>query len=189
MHKSRKTNLFEELKGKILEVGPGTGVNFPFMNGDNIHWIGCEPNPAMHPYLYDTAKKNSVEAKLINCTTEAISIADNSVDYVISSEVLCSVNNLNKSLSEIRRVLKPKGKFLFLEHVVDKHNIWRRAIQKFVPYTPWKYFSDGCYPARDIGKAIQDTGFSTVHFEDYMQDGAGIIISINRPHIYGWAIK
>lgn len=189
MHQEKKSKLFAEVHGKVLEIGPGTGVNFPFFKDKKIQWIGLEPNPAMHPYLFKTAKENGIEAKLLDCENEAICLPDESVDFVISSEVMCSVNNLNHSLSEIKRVLKPNGKFLFLEHVVDKHNVWRRMVQKAVPYTPWKFYSDGCHPARDIGGAIRKTGFSEVQYEGYMQNGSGIILTINRPHIYGWASK
>ena len=189
MHQIKKRELFAEVQNEVLEIGPGTGVNFPFLKGKNLNWTGLEPNPAMHPHLLKTAKENGIEANLLDGTTEAIRLPDDTLDYVISSEVLCSVKDLRKSLSEIKRVLKPKGKFLFLEHVVDKHNFWRRIIQKTVPYTPWKFYSDGCHPARDIGIVIQQTGFSNVQYVDYMQEGSGLILAINRPHIYGWATK
>ncbi len=189
MHYAKKSQLFAEVEGKVLEIGPGTGVNFPFLTGKEVTWTGLEPNAAMHPFLFKAAQENGLEARLLDCTTEAICLPDDEVDYVISSEVLCSVSDLEKSLAEIRRVLKPNGKFLFLEHVVDKHNIWRRLVQKAVPYTPWKFYSDGCHPARDIGNAIRQAGFSDVSYVDYMQEGRGIILMINRPHIYGWAIK
>ena len=189
MHREKKEILFKNVSGEVLEIGPGTGVNFPFLKGKNINWTGVEPNPAMHSYLFKAAQQNGVSAKLLNCATELIALPDNEVDYVVSTEVLCSVKDLNKSLSEIKRVLKPNGKFLFMEHVVDKHNFLRRAVQKIVPYTPWRYYSDGCYPARNIGDNIRQAGFAEVHYTDYMQEGNGIIITINRPHIHGYARK
>ena len=189
MHKAKKTELFAEVKGQVLEIGPGTGVNFPFLTGREITWTGVDPNPAMHPYLIQAAKEENIAINLLEETTENICLPDDTIDFVISTEVLCSVKDLKKSLLEIKRVLKPKGKFLFLEHVVDKHNFWRRLVQKTVPYTPWRYYSDGCHPARNIGKTIKETGFSTVKYVDYMQEGKGVILTINRPHIYGWAVK
>ena len=188
-HRVKKEELFKNVNGEVLEIGPGTGVNFPFLKGKPLTWKGIEPNPAMHPYLLEASLRNNISATLLEGTTEEIQLPDNSIDFVISTEVLCSVKDLNQSLSEIKRVLKPAGRFLFLEHVVDHHNACRRSIQKSVPYTPWKYFSDGCHPGRDIGKAIKQTGFTDVSYQSYMQEGEGIIISINRPHIYGWAIK
>lgn len=189
VHKDRKGELFSEVVRSVLEIGPGTGVNFPFLKNKNLDWTGLEPNPAMHPFLLKAAEQNGIKANLLADQTESISLEDESFDYIISSEVLCSVNDLTKSLSEIKRVLKPNGKFLFLEHVIDKRNALRRIVQKSVPFTPWKYYSDGCHPDRDIGQAIRSAGFSQVHYVDYMQEGSGIILTINRPHIYGWAIK
>ena len=188
-HHLKKERLFKEVKGTVLEIGPGTGANFPFLSNKQIEWIGLEPNHAMHPFLFENISKYDIEAKLLDSSTESICLPDNSMDYILSSEVLCSVSDMEKSLTEIRRVLKPNGKFLFLEHVIDKQNILRRFIQKIVPFTPWKYYSDGCHPARDIGGAIEKAGFSKVQYVDYMREGHGIIITINRPHIYGWAQK
>ncbi|MGI9553243.1 MAG: class I SAM-dependent methyltransferase [Aurantibacter sp.] len=189
VHKTRKSELFSEVEGTVLEIGPGTGVNFLFLENHPVKWIGIEPNPAMHPYLLEAAAKQSIPVSLLECYTENICLPDSQVDYVISTEVLCSVTDLHKSLLEIKRVLKPDGKFLFLEHVVDKKNLVRRAVQKTVPYTPWKCFSDGCNPGRDIGAAIENVGFSDVRYTNYLREVNNIITMINRPHIYGWAIK
>ena len=188
-NKEKKERLFKNVSGEVLEIGPGTGVNFPFLKGKKLNWTGVEPNPAMHSYLFEAAKANGINAKLLTCTTEAIAMADHTFDYVISTEVLCSVKDLNKSLSEIKRVLKPKGTFLFLEHVVDKHNLVRRVVQKLVPFTTWRFYSDGCKPGIDIGSQIKKSGFADIQYVDYMQEGSGIIITINRPHIYGYVRK
>ena len=189
VHFEKKTELFSQVQGKVLEIGPGTGVNFPFLKNKVIEWMGLEPNNAMHPYLFNTANDNNINARILDCSIEHICLPDNSIDFIISSEVLCSLDHLKASLEELWRVLKPGGKFLFLEHVVDKNNLIRRTIQKMVPYTPWKYYSDGCRPGRDIAKAIKSIGFSKVKYIEYMREGKGIIITINRPHIYGWATK
>jgi len=189
MHKNKKTELFKDISGTVVEIGPGTGVNFPFLNNQIVNWTGIEPNKAMHPFLVKNANDHGFEITIKNDRTENISIDSSSIDFVISSEVLCSVNNLKQSLNEVRRILKPGGKFLFLEHVADNKVSFRRLIQKIVPLTPWRYFSDGCRPGRQIGKAIKENGFHNVNYKRYMQAGKGIILEINRPHIYGLAIK
>jgi len=189
INKKRKRDLFLEVKGDVLEIGPGTGVNFVFLKKRPIQWLGIEPNASMHPYLFDAARKANIEASLLECVTENICLPDNHLDYIISTEVLCSVSDLVKSLSEIKRVLKPDGKFLFLEHVLDENNPIRRLIQKTVPHTPWKCYSDGCNPARNIGNAIKSAGFSDLKYEAYKQEGTSLINKITCPHIYGWATK
>ena len=189
IHKDRKFKLFNNVEGRVLEIGPGTGVNFPFLKGKNIEWTGLEPNLAMHPYLLGSALENGIRTEVLTSSAEAINAEDKYFDFVISTEVLCSVNQLEATLSEIKRVLKPNGQFLFLEHVVDKNNFVRRYVQKSVPYTPWRYFSDGCRPGRDLTTAIHEAGFNKVEITEYMQEGEGIIQMINRPHIIGRAVK
>ena len=107
VHASKKSKLFEKVKGEVLEIGPGTGVNFPFLKDKEISWLGIEPNPEMHSFLMEKASFYNIAPKLLDCTTESICLPDNSVDFVISTEVLCSVSDLKESLKEILMVLKP----------------------------------------------------------------------------------
>lgn len=188
LYREKKEPLFKEVRGRVLEIGPGTGVNLCFFPQD-IEWIGIEPNPAMHPLLREQARKLGLPVKLHTALEESAGIEKESIDYVVSTTVLCSVKNLEQTLAQIRGVLKPGGTFLFLEHVVDRHNKFRRFVQKVMPYTPWRYFSDGCDPGRDIAAAINSAGFTRVEFHHYYQHGQGVLLNINRPHIYGRAVK
>jgi len=185
---SKKKELFKGVKGRILEIGPGTGVNLRFFDKD-VNWIGIEPNQAMHPYLKSEAERLGINAEIKTGMSEHVHIENESVDHVVSTIVLCSVKNVENTLNEIKRVLKPGGTFLFLEHQADKPWTWRRMIQNIVPYTRWRYFSDGCTPSRSLGRAIESVGFEKVSYQEFMQEGSGIILAINRPHICGWAKK
>ena len=188
-YKNKKEQLFQGVSGTVVELGPGTGVNFPFLDRKKVRWTGVEPNRAMEPYLQANARKFGFEIELKVGAAESLPFQDASVDYVISTIVLCSVSNLESTLQEVLRVLKPGGQFLFLEHQADDCGTFRRVVQKTMPYTPWRYFSDGCNPGREIGKAIEKTGFKSVKSETYFQEGAGLILAVNRPHIYGIAVK
>ncbi len=188
LHHEKKARLFEGIAGTVLEIGPGTGVNLQFL-GKGIEWIGIEPNEAMHPHLRKKAKKLGHEIKLYTEFAENTGIANDSVDFVLSTLVLCSVSDLMGTLKETERVLKPGGQFIFLEHVADKKGTFRRLVQKTVPFTPWRFFADGCEPGRDIGEAIEEAGFANVEYKKIMQEGPGIILAINRPHIFGAATK
>lgn len=185
----KKRALFSQLQGEVLEIGPGTGVNFKFLpNG--IRWKGIEPNPAMHPYLIQSAQESGFDSvEILGLDKSSWPVANNSQDFVISTLVLCSVPSVIQCLNEIHRVLKPGGQFIFIEHVVDHHNHFRKSVQKSVPYTPWRFFSDGCNPGRDIAKAISGAEFSETVINHYNQEGEGVILAINRPHIYGTATK
>lgn len=184
-----KKELFKDIFGKVLEIGPGTGVNFKFIP-KNCDWMGLEPNRAMYPYLKKAAQLAGFDSITLFGETESIeSIEAASLDYVVSTLVLCSVPSVTQVLKDIFRVLKPGGKFIFLEHVVDNKNCVRKAIQKTVVYTPWRYFSDGCNPGRDILNTICQSDFTLLSCTEYHQKGEGMILAINRPHIYGVAQK
>ncbi len=187
-YRDRKEKLLGDLEGSVLEIGPGTGVNLQFYR-DGVHWIGIEPNPAMHTDLGEKAAALGLDIEIVDSTLEDSRIEENSVDAVVSTLVLCSVPDVAGLLSGIRRVLRPGGQFVFLEHVVDRPWTLRRLIQRAAPYTPWRYFSDGCNPGRDIGSQIRAAGFAQVNLESYMETGTGIIRVVTRPHIAGVAVK
>lgn len=187
-YKDKKETLFQNLRGKVVEIGAGTGVNLRFFPKE-IEWVGIEPNEAMHPYLENEAERQGISIELRKGNAEQMDMENESVDFVVSTIVLCSVKNVKKTLQEIKRILKPGGKFIFLEHQADESWTFRRVVQTIVPYTPWRYFSDGCTPSRQLGKAIENAGFEKVVYKKYMQEGAGLILAVNRPHLYGWAQK
>jgi len=184
----RKEALFQGLTGNLLEIGPGTGVNFQYL-GAGVQWAGIEPNPAMHPHLRREVAQAGREVTLYPALSGDGGVASESQDVVLSTLVLCSVADLDAMLGGIKRVLKPGGRFVFLEHVADRPGTLRRTVQKTVPFTPWRYFSDGCNPGRDIAGAIRAAGFGRVDCQAYMLDAPGIIAAITRPHIFGTAQK
>ncbi len=105
------------------------------------------------------------------------------MDAVISTHVLCSVHDLDGALEEIRRVLKPGGKFVFLEHVAAPPHTGLRRVQNSVRPL-WHLIGDGCYPNRETWRAIESAGFRDVQIEHYRAD-----ILVASPHIAGYAIK
>ena len=188
LYKDKKSELLGQLSGTVLEIGPGTGVNLQFLKQE-VEWIGIEPNTAMHPYLMEKVARLGMKVQLRTGLAEGLGVQQQSVDAVISTLVLCSVSSVSETLNEVVRVLKPGGRFVFIEHVADQPGTLRRWVQRSLPYSPWRYFSDGCNPGRDIGSEIDAAGFSQVSRQAYHQEGEGIILAINRPHIYGVAIK
>jgi ubiquinone/menaquinone biosynthesis C-methylase UbiE len=159
----RKRSLFSSLQGKVLEIGPGTGPNLPYYPKD-IHWIGIEPNPHMHSYLQKQAKKLGLNIDLRIGNAEWLDVEDNSVDTVISTLVLCSVTNLEYTLQAVLRVLKPGGRFLFIEHVAAPQGTVLRQLQSRVSPI-WKVIGDGCHPDRETWTALGNVGFPSVHYE------------------------
>lgn len=188
IYRERKTALLAPLRGTVVEIGPGTGVNLRFLD-PSVHWIGLEPNREMHPHLRERARQLDREIDLRGALLGDAGLEAASVDAVISTLVLCSVPSVSALLAEILAVLRPGGSFVFLEHVVDRPGTIRRWVQRAAPWTPWRFFSDGCDPGREIGAEIRAAGFSRVEFESYLQAGPGLVLAVNRPHICGKALR
>jgi ubiquinone/menaquinone biosynthesis C-methylase UbiE len=177
-----KQRLLADLRGNVLEIGPGAGANFDYFDA-GVRWVGVEPNPHMHPYLHASAAQHGRDIELHTGYTEALPVADASMDAVVSTLVLCSVIDLDASLAEIQRVLKPGGKYIFIEHVAAPVGSALRRVQNGVRPL-WSFLGDGCHPNREIWRYIEGAGFSHVEIEHF-----SVNIPIAKPHIAGWAIK
>lgn len=141
-----KEKLLSNLQGNVLEIGSGTGGNLKYFK--NCKVIGIEPNISSQKYLKQKAKKLGIDIKIKNEKAEKLSFKSNTFDYVISTLVLCTVEDLEKSLKEIKRVLKSTGEFIFIEHVISKKKSLKK-IQRFLN-PPWKKLGLGCHLTRDI---------------------------------------
>ncbi len=178
----RKRALLGRLHGNILEIGPGTGPNLAYFSPD-VHWLGVEPNPAMHPYARREAQRLGLNIELRDGDSERLPVTDNSMDAVVSTTVLCSVHDLAQTLQEVLRVLKPGGQFVFIEHVAAPRGTRLRHLQSFVRPV-WRMASDGCCPDRETWAAIEKAGFSQVQLEHFR-----LATPIVGPHIAGFAVK
>ncbi|MBW4685702.1 MAG: class I SAM-dependent methyltransferase [Komarekiella atlantica HA4396-MV6] len=179
----RKRALFAQLHGNVLEIGPGTGPNLSYYPSD-IHWIGIEPNPFMHPYLQQEAERLGLDIDLRSGPAEHLEVEDNSMDAVVSTLVLCSVNNLAAVLQEVIRVLKPGGRFFFLEHVAAPQGTMLRWIQHGIKPL-WKTLGDGCHPDRETWLALENAGFEQVDYQHFRANLPAIV----SPQIIGIAVK
>ena len=178
----RKRELLGELQGTVLEIGPGTGPNLRYYP-PGVRWIGVEPNPFMHRYLRARADALSLKLDLRTGTAEALPLEDASVDYVVSTLVLCSVGGIEPALREILRVLRPGGAFVFLEHVAAPNGTRLRRVQQWLrPF--WGMFADGCRPERETWAYIEQAGFSATNIEHLR-----VAVPIVGPHIMGTAAK
>ena len=161
----RKRGLFAGLQGHVLEIGPGTGPNLVYYPA-GIRWLGVEPNPFMVPYLRTAAERAGLQVDLQPGTAERLPTEDSSMDVVVSTLVLCSVSDPGSVLREIRRVLKPGGRFVFIEHVAAPPGTRLRRVQKTIRPV-WTFITDGCHPDRETGATIERAGFGQVRYEDF----------------------
>jgi ubiquinone/menaquinone biosynthesis C-methylase UbiE len=178
----RKRSLFSGLTGQVLEIGPGAGANLEYYS-EKVSLIGLEPNPYMQNYLKEKASKLGKSIEIITGKAEAIPLDDENVDAVVSTLVLCSVINLQETLSEIKRVLKPGGVFLFMEHVAAAKGTFLRSAQRWIKPL-WKKMADGCHPDRETWKAIEAAGFSDVKMDHFR-----LSLPVVGPQIMGKAVK
>jgi ubiquinone/menaquinone biosynthesis C-methylase UbiE len=178
----RKRTLLGPLHGKILEIGAGAAPNLAYYAAD-VQWLGIEPNPAMFQYAQKEAQRLGRTIELRSGEAESLPVPEGSMDAVVSTLVLCSVHDPAKSLQEIQRVLKPGGKFVFIEHVAAPAETGSRRWQSFIR-PAWKLGADGCNPDRETWKTIENAGFSQVQIEHFHLD-----LPIVGPHIAGVAVN
>ncbi|MBI3933098.1 MAG: class I SAM-dependent methyltransferase [Acidobacteria bacterium] len=178
----RKRALFANLSGDILEIGPGAGPNLGYYPTD-CRWIGVEPNPFMHPYLCQAAERAGLRIEIRTLVAEELPAENQSMDAVVSTLVLCSVNDPAQVLREVHRVLKPGGRFVFLEHVAAPDGTRLRKVQRIIRPV-WKYIADGCCPDRETGLAIERAGFADVRYEQFR-----LPLGPVGTQIAGWAVK
>jgi ubiquinone/menaquinone biosynthesis C-methylase UbiE len=112
-----RRGLLAEAHGRVLEVGAGTGTNLRHYDESVESLVLTEPEPAMLRRLQRNATEQASPAKVLRAPAEALPFEDGSFDAVVSTLVLCGVDDQERALREIRRVLRPGGRLLFLEHV------------------------------------------------------------------------
>jgi ubiquinone/menaquinone biosynthesis C-methylase UbiE len=162
-----RSRVVSATSGRVLEIGIGSGLNLPFYGASVSEIIGIEPSPKLLEMTRNARGRTSSPLKLIEGTAEAIPIDDQTIDTVVTTWTMCSIHAVERALEEMRRVLKPSGRLLFVEH--------GRAPEPSVCWwqdhlTPaWKRFSGGCHLNRPIGELVQHAGFRIEHLDtDYM---------------------
>jgi len=183
MSPERKRSLFGKLSGRVLEIGPGAGANLP-LYPERTTLLGIEPNRFMFRYLREESHKSGRIMHMLNGRAESLCLRDNSVDAVVCTHVLCSVDDPEAALGEILRVLKPGGLFVFLEHVAAPRATILRLLQRVLRFT-WLYAGDGCRLDRELWRTLETAGFTHLRYEHFRVAWALPV----SPHIAGWARK
>ncbi|MFN8498042.1 MAG: class I SAM-dependent methyltransferase [Anaerolineae bacterium] len=176
----RRRRLLSPLRGRVLELGPGTGVNLAYLAAD-VEWVGVEPNEYMHPYIQRQAEGLGRAIDLRAAPAEALDLPEESVDAVVGTLVLCSVHDPVRVLSEVRRVLRPGGRFVFIEHVASPAGTARRRMQNMTQPL-MTFFADGCHPNRATLATIEQARFRDLTVEHF-----SVPAWIVGPHICGVA--
>jgi ubiquinone/menaquinone biosynthesis C-methylase UbiE len=149
---------------RVLDLGAGTGVNFPYLSGGS-EITAAEPDPYMLERARRRADALGRVVTFLPDAAESLSLEAASMDTVLATLVLCTVDDPARALGEIRRVLRPGGRLLFLEHVRLDHAVWGRVQDVVTPL--WRRLCAGCHPNRDTVAAIRRAGFAIGDMERY----------------------
>lgn len=160
-----KAKAFAGLPPNVVEVGSGVGANLRYLPAGG-RLIAIEPNPYMHARLVRAAHRHGIELEIRSVVGERIDLPDASAEAVISSLVLCTVHDPAAVLAEIRRVLRPAGRFSFAEHVAATPHTPTRISQRILR-RPWAWIFEGCSCERDLASLIASAGFTNVEISPY----------------------
>lgn len=139
---ARRRELLAGARGRVLEVGAGTGINLEHYPEGIEELVLVEPERAMVRKLEQRLHELGRRARIVEAKAEALPFPDGSFDAVVCTLVLCNVGNPQSALREMRRVLRPGGSFLFLEHVRSDDPRTARLQDRVNP--AWRFVSNGC---------------------------------------------
>jgi len=154
----QRRRLLGDARGRVVEIGAGTGLNIAHYPDGIAELVLAEPEPTMRRRLARRLRRHARVARIVDARAEHLPLADGSVDTVVSTLVLCTVNEPERALREIARVLRPDGQLLFIEHV--------RASSRFLAACqdtllhPWRRFAGGCVCNRPTIELMRACGFT-----------------------------
>ncbi len=180
-----RTALLAEARGRVVEVGAGTGVNVNLYGAEIEDLTLVEPDPHMAARLRTRlAEGGGGAAKhLIEAPAESLPFADDTFDTAVATLVLCTIPDPVAAIDELARVLKPGGRLLFIEHVRSDDPArarWQDRLEK-----PWRFMADGCYCNRDTEAMLGGSVFQVQTIEHGKMPKAAPIV---RPLIRGTAV-
>jgi ubiquinone/menaquinone biosynthesis C-methylase UbiE len=149
----RRRRLLHGARGRVLEIGAGTGLNLEHYPDRLDGLVLSEPDDRMARRLERRLRRSGAAAAVLRVSAEELPLPSDSVDTVVSTMVLCTVPDPEAALAEIRRVLRPDGRLLFCEHVrsdSSRLSRWQERLAR-----PWRAFADGCRCNQDTEGLIE----------------------------------
>jgi ubiquinone/menaquinone biosynthesis C-methylase UbiE len=143
--------------GRVLEVGVGSGLNLSLYGKQVETVVGIDPSPRLLAIARRRADAAGVRAELLQGSATSISLADSTIDTVVMTWTLCSITNPLAALREMRRVLKPHGQLLFVEHGLSPESRVERWQRRLTPI--WRHVAGGCHLDRKMDDLIRSAGF------------------------------
>jgi len=167
MVQARRQALVPQARGRVLEIGMGTGRNLPFYDRSRLtQLVGVDPALQMHRLVQRRSQKAGIEVELVGLSAERLPLPDDSFDTVVCTYTLCSIPDPAAALHEVRRVLKPGGQFLFCEHGRTPDASLAQWQQRIEPL--WKPLAGGCHLTRDVPLLLRDAGLNAQVEQGYI---------------------
>ena len=172
-------------EGKVLEIGIGSGLNLPFYDKTKVDEIwGLDPSEELSEMARAVAIQEGMEVNFISSGAEEIPLPDDHFDSVLITYTMCTIPEVIRANTEIRRVLKNQGKMIFCEHGAapdDNIRKWQKRINPF-----WGKIAGGCNINRYIPSLIQESGFDIVEMEEMYLPNTPKIAGYN---FWGYAVS
>jgi ubiquinone/menaquinone biosynthesis C-methylase UbiE len=149
-------------QGRVLEVGIGSGFNLPFYPPHAQQVIGLDPSAKLLA-LARRGRRVETPIQFVEGSAEAVPLEANSVDTVVTTWTLCSIPDVHRALGEMRRVLRPGGSLLFVEHGLSPEPKIRKWQDRLTP--AWRRVAGGCHLNRSIAQLIEGAGFQLDRLE------------------------
>jgi SAM-dependent methyltransferase len=179
--RARRGELLANARGLTLDIGSGTGLNLPHYPRQLERLVLAEPDAAMRARLERQVTRLRPEASVIDAPAERLPFADGTVDTVVSTLVLCTVDTPELALREIARVLAPGGQLLFIEHVRASSRVGS-FLQELLA-APWRRFANGCRCNQQTVTLMAACGFELDVSEAAWRGMPAIV----KPLVYGCA--
>jgi ubiquinone/menaquinone biosynthesis C-methylase UbiE len=162
-----RQDLLKSATGKVLEIGSGTGINFPlYKNVDRV--IAIEPSQPMIQQSMSKLDSAMVPIEMVNASAERLPFEDHTFDTVVATLVFCTIPNVEEAINELKRVCKPNGKILLFEHVKMENSVLSSMQESLTPL--WKKICDGCCLNRETLKAFTSQGLKVERVVKFYKD-------------------
>lgn len=158
-----RRRLVPAAQGRVLEIGVGSGLNLPLYTDAADHVVGLDNSPRLLSMARQVHQSGAPSPELIEGSAEALPLEDQSIDTVVTTWTLCTIPDVHAALREMRRVLKPSGTLLFVEHGRSPDEKVRRWQDRLTPV--WKRLGGGCHLNRPIRELLEDSGFRIERIE------------------------
>jgi len=150
-------------EGRVLEVGIGSGLNLPFYPAQAREILGLEPSPKLLAMSRQAARRSSSRVTFVEGSAEAIPLEDRCIDTVVTTWTLCTIPGAHQALREMRRVLRPGGQLLFVEHGLAPDANVRKWQDWLTPV--WKRIGGGCHLNKPMRTLIESAGFGIAEID------------------------